>query len=128
MDFSHCHCPTQAVGGVAYGVLCNQVVGGLSLSVWETVGEISHCTLVFYLKVNIIVFCQAAMELKHLLELAAYLSPILGKHIKKDDSKLPLLKLQSVPSEHFKIAHQEDLTEVKSERVWRAYAVPKATL
>lgn len=51
------------------------------------------------------------MELKHLLELAAHLSPILGKNIKKDEFKVPLLKLQSVPSEHFKVAYQE-LTEV----------------
>lgn len=52
------------------------------------------------------------MELKHLLELAAHLSPILGKHIKKDDFKLPLLKLQSAPSEHFKVVYPEELTEV----------------
>lgn len=52
------------------------------------------------------------MELKHLLELAAHLSPILGKHIKKDDFKLPLLKLQSVPRENFKVAYPEELTEV----------------
>lgn len=61
---------------------------------------------------NIIVFCQAATELKHLLELAAHLSSILGKHIKKDDFKLPLLKLQSVPSEHFRVVYPEELTQV----------------
>lgn len=111
-ESSNCHCPTQIVSGVAYGLLCYRVGDGLSLSLWETVGEISDYTLVFYFIVNIIVFCQAAIELKHLLELAVHLSPILGKHIKKDDIKLPLLKLQSAPSEHFKVAYPEELTEV----------------
>lgn len=108
------------MSGVAYGIFCNKVVGGLSQSLWETVGENSDYTLVFYFKVNITVFCQAAMKLKHLLELVAHFSPILGKHIEKDDFKLPLLKLQSVPSEHFKVAYPEELTEV-----WRAYGLPR---
>lgn len=60
---------------------------------------------------NIIVFCQAATELKHPLGLAAHLSPLLGKHIKKDDFTLPLLK--SVPSQHLQVAYQEELTEVR---------------
>lgn len=49
MDSAHCHCPTQVVSGAAYGGLCNKVVGGLSLSLWETVGIISdYCLSIFF--------------------------------------------------------------------------------
>lgn len=51
------------------------------------------------------------MKLKHPLGLAGHLSPTLGKHTEKDDFKPPLLKLHSLPSEHFKVAYQEELTE-----------------
>lgn len=119
MDSSHCHCSTQAVSGVAYGVLCNKVVGGLSLSLWETVSKISDYTPVSHFKVNIIVFCQAATELKHLLELTAHLSPIPGKNIKKDEFKLPLLKLQ------YQVSTSRLLIKSWLKWVWRAYALPR---